>query len=49
MRAEFRVLISVDSAFLCENLCVLGGFCFLNLTAEKQTEDFAEDAEKIRI
>src|ERR1043165_1048767 len=30
--------------------CVLCGFGFvLNLTAEDQTEDFAEDAEKIRV
>jgi hypothetical protein len=49
---EFQgsVLSSVDSAFLCENLGVLCGFGFvLNLTGEEETEDFAEDAEKIRI
>jgi hypothetical protein len=49
-RLAVSVLSSVNSAFLCDNLCFLCGFGFcLHLTAEEQTEDFAEDAEKIQI
>ena len=42
---DVGILTSADSAFLCENLCVLCGFCFcVDLNREEQTEDSAEDA-----
>jgi hypothetical protein len=48
--ANYKVVHQVHSAVLCGNLCVLCGFTFFGLNRRgKQTEDFAEDAEKGRI
>ena len=44
------VVPNSDSAFLCENPCapLRFRFCF-ELNRREQTEEFAEDAEKIRV